>query len=162
MSKDEGQRDIFTIDSNNPAPFTQPFLVIHFRNGKMWHIDVGGRIDTYLNNFTAVKKAVVGLSDEEMKKKGIPWFGSVIGECSDWRSQATPLFQSMLDRLKEFGYVADRANSYEGSAGPSHVLLHGALFERMKVADIDNAPKEPPEKKENNDVAQYIPALLGS
>lgn len=163
MPENKGREDIFSLNEQNPAPFRQPFLVIHFRSGKHWFIDVGGQIDNYLNRYTAIREAFMALSDEEKKQKGIPWSScNVIGEASDWRSQATPLFRTMLDQLKELGWTADRVNVYNGSAGPSHVLLHGAIFERLQVKDITEAPKEPAHNPHDIDVAQYIPALLGN
>lgn len=44
MPIDDMDRDVFGINGDNPSPFTQPLLVIYFKGGKMWFIEVGGRI----------------------------------------------------------------------------------------------------------------------
>jgi hypothetical protein len=157
MSK-SGQHDIFDLNGENPAPFKQPFLVIYFTNHQLWHIDVGGEMDKYLNRYTEAKTAFAALSKEEKENRGLPW--GIFGECFDWQSQATPLLRAMLDRLEELGFEARRVHDYNGSAGPSHVLLNGALFKRLQIKEIVKIPKEPGNEPDI-DVAKWLPVIFG-
>lgn len=165
---DENKRDIFGMDKQNPRPFKQPFLVIRFEGLEEWYIDIGGEIDLYLHRYTAFRESFETLTDKEREAKGIPWIGAVFGEVSDWTSQATPLLQTMLARLKEVGWTACQVWDYVGSAGPSHVLLNGAIFKRVNVGalaelrkDILQKRKEKSLEHHNPDVAPHVLALLG-
>ena len=156
------QRDVFELSTENPTPFQQPFLVLHFRNKREWYIDVNGQIDNYLNNYTAVREAYLALTHKERDAKGIPDMPcNILSDGSDWQSQATPLLQGMLDGLKKHGWTVDQIYAYEGSAGPSHVLMNGAIFERVYIPNLLHTSKEPDFNKYDIDVARHIKILLG-
>ena len=100
------------LDEGNPVPFKQPFLILRFADDDSgsWEIDVDGKIDLYLNGERA--------------------------DCfnhTDLAHDATELLNTMIQELRERGREVVFVGRYRGSAGPSHVLRHGAFFERMKI-----------------------------
>lgn len=129
--------------SRKPGPFEQPFLVLQFRNesrpykgsAMSWMIDIGGEISLYLNNYEQALKAYEAMSYEEKQEKKV-WVGIVASEGFNWLSQATPLLQSMIASLKGQGYLVIHVSVYQGSAGPSHILRCGAIFERMDTSRL--------------------------
>jgi hypothetical protein len=155
--------DLFKLNSENPSPFKQPFLVLYFGNGNWWTIDVDGEIDKYLNRYSDVKKILLALSDEEKKRLGVPWeICKVLGEASDWRSQATPLLNEMLRQIREHtGLAPLRIYAYEGSAGPNHILRQGALFKRQGAEEIHLDESRQPTSKDI-DVGRFVHAILAA
>ncbi len=102
-------------DPENPGPFKQPFLVLTLASPGgdpvRWYVDVDGKIDLYLS---------------ESEVRG----GSEIDRSDD----ATELLKSMMEHFQRFGRAIEHVGSYEGSAGPSHVLCNGIFFERTSIA----------------------------
>lgn len=154
-------KDVFDLDNTNPRPFEQPFLVIEFKNVDRWMIDVNGEIDKYLHRHTEIIETLKSLSEDERIRRGLPEIFVISGECSDWTSQATPLLVGMLSRLAEEGLKVRRVYDYKGSTGPSHALINGAIFRRMRAEDIE-VLKKAPLNSCDDDVAQYIPRILES
>ena len=79
-----------TLNSNNPSPFVQPYIVLHFRgdaSATEWYVDVNGQIDLYIENWTLIKQTQQAL-DLEM-------LGS-LPRHFNWQSQATALFREMI------------------------------------------------------------------
>lgn len=102
----DGFKD-FGLNPSNPSPFRQPFLVVHFKDGKEWYIDVDGRLDLYLKDWRC------GL------------------EGKNYLDDATPLLQAMIGKLRAFELMVGQVEGYCGSAGPSHFIRHGVLFRRI-------------------------------
>lgn len=107
------------LNDQNPSPFIQPFLVLGFREGDhsgrlTWHIDIGGEITKYLQVDECSVRIRPGSG---MLADGIVWM--------------TPLLQQLIADLAQNSLTVETVGSYNGSAGPSHILRHGALFERV-------------------------------
>jgi hypothetical protein len=105
------------LDPKNPCPFKQPFLTIRFRhdalNGQScgWFLDVDGDVEKYVRK----------------KKDGHQ------GEITDYRDQATPALEQLIDAFARHGWPIVHVGLYEGSGGPSHVLRNGAIFKRINL-----------------------------
>jgi hypothetical protein len=126
------------LDPNNPSPFVQPFLVLHFENNHTWYVDVGGEIDRYVDNysqlrekFDTVDKALEG-DYRKREKLGIPL---VLADPMDWKALGTQLLVSMVQGLESFGHKIKAVTIYDGSAGPTHILRNGAFFARLDLTD---------------------------
>jgi len=139
--------------------FQQPYLAIIFRNGHAWYIDVAGKIDVFLKNYTAVKVAYEKMPDEEKRSRGIPTMpDNAYGSGSDWRSQATPLLERLIRELAGLGLAAKQIFGYEGSGEANYVIRGGILFSQANAEDIDKEPGK--EEVPDIDVARWIPELL--
>ncbi len=140
------------------SDFKRPFLAIYFGNGIWWHIDVGGEIDSYLQDYTSLESKFLGLTDAEKLSMGIPhMWDCVFGDASNWESQATPLLKEILSRLKKLRAIPQRIYGTESAEDPSHVLMNGKFFRVLD--DTDFAEISDPKHNENLDVAQYLSAL---
>jgi len=106
--------DVGVLMSNNPSPFKQPFLVLSLSpdRSREWHVDVNGKIGLYLQ-----PRKIDGTRVE----------------VTDRVKDATELLKNMCRTLKEQGYPVYHVFTYNGSAGPSHILRNGVLFRRMKL-----------------------------
>ncbi len=172
--------DILTLNSESPFAFRQPFLVLYFGNAgrdfksPLWYIEVGGGIDRYLKDYMAVRDAYLALTPAGRKARGLPGMPcNIIGDASDWKSQATPLLSGILARFENLGFPVKRVFGYEGSGGPSHVLVNGALFQRMDVEEFqEDVHRRRTEGEAGEaeaagvqaaemDVANLIPKILG-
>jgi hypothetical protein len=142
------------LDGNNPCPFVQPFLELHFKDdgGKSWHIDVNGQIDDYLKDYKRVYEALGQMTEKDPRT-------SLACVHFNWMSQATPLLQSVVQQLTETGWHIDCACGYVGLAGPSHILRNGAFFERVSIKRQEESPVVT--KKESNDIADFLPQIFG-
>lgn len=145
------------LDHNNPSPFKQPFLVLHFKGDSSateWLVDVDGKIDLYIKDYTHIKQLWKNLDDNDPRKGGfiVAW---------NWQSQATPFFQEIIAELVKFDAIVNRVHIYEGSAGPSHILRNGAFFRRVDMEQHPFKPKKRVPFDKWPDVAKYLPKLLG-
>jgi hypothetical protein len=157
----ESRRDNveFEMNSANPKPFAQPFLVLGFQRedeGHVeWRIDVAGQIDLYLRDFTAIYEAYRSM-DPQKRLATLPLS---IQEVATFRSLATPLLESMIRKLEDLGIRVDQVSTYEGTAGSSHVLLNGALFQRVNLSNLDIVPRRRPHIFP--DISQFLPVIMG-
>jgi hypothetical protein len=123
------------MDPANPKPFTQPFLVLAFdkadRSHMTWAIDVGGKIDEYIANFQKFYQGLLKTLEEDPRQRKM---GSM--EVTNFRSQATPRLEEILAKLATYNLRVDLVTAYVGSGGPSHVLMNGALFERIYLDNL--------------------------
>src|SRR3989338_11102279 len=105
------------MESDNPSPFKQPFLVLHLspkQDCNEWTIDVDGKIDLYLNNFK-----------------------NITGSGTDRSKDATQLMKEVARQLKARGVLVYRISMYKGSGGPSHILRNGGVFQRIGFTGKD-------------------------
>lgn len=137
LLSDEPTRPEFnqlTMDPQNPVPFAYPLLVIHWEGGKAWHIDVRGKIDQYLANYSVAYTNYKAMSSEQRQEKGID--STIISEGGNWLSQATPLLKEMLAEFSKYDMKVWSVHTYRGCGGPSHVLLNGAIFKRITLNEV--------------------------
>jgi len=135
-----------SFNPNNPSPLVQPFLVLHFRGDRCsheWFIDVDGKIDLYLKNYTAVRDA--------LRKNRL--YGPV-----NWMSQATDLLQAMMQELAAKNRIVNRVSAYEGLAGANYILRNGQFFKWIDVG-LEHLPKDAP-MTQWPDIADYLPQIL--
>ena len=132
----DSRRTELTLDANNPAPFVQPFLVLYYENGSVWWIDVGGDVGRYLKDYKLIHEKFRLVQDKLEEKKESPYgrgLPSVLCEPMDWKVQATDLLLQIFAELEQFGHKVLWVTTYDGSAGPSHILRHGAFFRRVDL-----------------------------
>ena len=144
------------LDAGNPVPFIQPFLIFEFTDittPRDWHIDVAGKINLYLEDAGRILEVFNSIPIESRSKQGLPYS---LGENVNWMSLATPLLRDMLHTLAIHYLHVERVSIYEGSAGPSHILRNGAIFQRMgldfPVRPGTNFPK-------HTDISTFIERL---
>lgn len=143
-----------TINPNNPSPTMQPYLVLHFQGdncAKEWFIDVEGKIDLYLKNYTSIMSTKRQLP--LAAKRHLPGV-------FNWMTQATPLLQEMMRELASMNRVVNRVSAYEGSCGTNYVLRNGQFFKWFDPR-LDILPKDV-RITEWPDIAKYIPTILGN
>ncbi|GEM_PF-3515461 len=144
------------LNRNNPCAFIQPFLVFHFKGDDSiveWKIDVNGEIDKYIRNWSVVDAALYPRSRKIQRELNLPGV-------FNWLSQATPLLKQMMKELSKQNREVDRVYEYTGSAGPTHILRNGALFERVSIHR--EARTTPPALCSPwPDIKDYIPQILG-
>lgn len=103
------------LNSDNPSPFKQPFLVLGFQSGwesdERWHVDVDGRIDLYIRG-------------EPSEQSGV----------NRWED-ATDLMLTICAAFEANGHPISSIGTCVGSGGPSHVLRNGAFFERISIGE---------------------------
>ena len=100
-----------TLNPNNPSPTVRPFLTLHFvgdNDGNEWFVDVDGKIDLYLTNYSNNHAAYLAKARQGMKLPAVV----------NWLSQATPLLRGMLGELTKRNRIADRI--YADSAARDH------------------------------------------
>jgi hypothetical protein len=107
------------LSETNPAPFVQPFLVLHIEDGEAWLVDVDGKVNLYLD-----RKGLVGL-----KKKFYNEGGYGIGD--GLGKHATKKMKDLIKGLRTHGYLVGRVGVHRGSGSPTHILRNGAFFKRM-------------------------------
>lgn len=90
----------------NPSPFRQPFLILKIRRGE----GEAAKWDTWHIDV-----------DSQVHEYVRPWA----------LQEPTERLLALCRLLASRGYVVEKYGSYIGSAGPSHILRHGALFKRM-------------------------------
>jgi hypothetical protein len=101
------------LSPHNPSPFKQPFLALSLTGE--------GAVAASGRNFPE-------------------WLVDVDGKIDLYitpENEATPLLEELCASLAHAGIRVRGFSTYEGSGGPSLMLRHGALFERM--TSIENA-----------------------
>lgn len=116
---------MIALNPANPSPFIQPLLVLVIKGRDPWFVDVDGCIDLYLDKsrINALPRTRFSTTSSKLMKPH-SFQGDVLANV------ATTLLKETAQGLAEHGILITRVDIYVGSAGPSHILRHGAFFER--------------------------------
>jgi hypothetical protein len=120
---------------------------------KEWYIDVEGKIELYIENWCKIQEAIQYSIEVLPIQESI----GINAQYCNWINLATPLLRSMLTRLADVGRPVSVIRYYQGSAGPSHILKNGILFERSNLSPPIAQRRD---TKKYNDIQNILPIVF--